>query len=44
VAFHDHWAFASSTRNSVFGVAHKERFKQLRETVDVLTLVGSTIP
>ncbi len=27
-----------------FGVAHKERFKQLRETVDVLTLSATPIP
>jgi transcription-repair coupling factor (superfamily II helicase) len=27
-----------------FGVAHKERFKQLRKTVDVLTLTATPIP
>jgi transcription-repair coupling factor (superfamily II helicase) len=43
ISFHD-LGLVIIDEEQRFGVAHKERFKQLRKTVDVLTLTATPIP
>ena len=44
VAVQETWACWWLTKSSAFGVAHKERIKQMRKKVDVLTMTATPIP